>query len=399
MSVICRKDRINKDNTAPIFIRFTQNRKTRYVSTGINVNIEDWDFEKQRVKDTADGSNAQYQIDTKLYEYDKKMRRLEALDIEVTLDNILETNSRKAICTLSDCFNRDIIRLESLGKYASASKTRVVFSLISQYHSPNTRLDEIDLAYLNDFEMFLRKRGNKDNSIATKFSVFKAIYNKALAEELFTPKSNPFTKFKVGRLWTPTRKRAISKEELQKLIDLELPESASPYMAFARDIFLFTYYTAGINIGDIARLKHANIRNARIYYTRRKTAKEISCRLMPIAEGIVKKYTNPLHYETDYIFPIFDSRVHLTDLQKYNRIHKVTAKINRELGELAKLAGIDTHLTTYVARHTFATVLKRSGVNIAIISESLGHSDLATTQIYLDSFENSQIDEAMKNLL
>ena len=89
----------------------------------------------------------------------------------------------------------------------------------------------------------------------------------------------------------------------------------------------------------------------------------------------------------------------MTDLQQYNRLHKVTAKINRELGELAKLAGIETHLTTYVARHTYATVLKRSGVNIAIISESLGHSDLATTQIYLDSFENSQIDEAMKNLL
>lgn len=399
-SVICRKDRVSKDNTAPIFIRFTQNRKTRYVSTGVSVNLEDWDFEKQRVKEDAENSSkAQYQIDTKLYEYDKKMRRLEALDIEVTLDNILETNNRKAICTLSDCFGRDIARLESLGKYASVSKTRVVFSLISQFRSPDIRLDEIDLAYLNDFEMFLRKRGNKDNSIATKFSVFKAIYNKALAEELFVPKSNPFVKFKVGRLWTPTRKRAISKEELQRLIDIELPESASPYMDLARDIFLFTYFTAGINIGDIARLQYANIRNGRIYYTRRKTGKEISCRLMPIAKEIIKKYSQLTYNETDYIFPIFDSKVHTTDLQKYNRIHKVTAKINRELNELAKLTKIDTHLTTYVARHTFATVLKRSGVNIAIISESLGHSDLATTQIYLDSFENSQIDEAMKNLL
>ena len=86
-------------------------------------------------------------------------------------------------------------------------------------------------------------------------------------------------------------------------------------------------------------------------------------------------------------------------MQRKNRIHKVIGKVNPCLAEIGKMAGLETHLTTYTARHTFATVLKRSGVNIAIISESMGHSDIATTQIYLDSFENSQIDEAMKNLL
>lgn len=85
-------------------------------------------------------------------------------------------------------------------------------------------------------------------------------------------------------------------------------------------------------------------------------------------------------------------------MQRKNRIHKVIGKVNPYLAEIGKMA-VETHLTTYVARHTFATVLKRSGVNIAIISESMGHSDIATTQIYLDSFEDSQIDEAMKNLL
>ena len=85
--------------------------------------------------------------------------------------------------------------------------------------------------------------------------------------------------------------------------------------------------------------------------------------------------------------------------QIYNRVHKVLGHINKNLETLSKMAGIKTHLTTYVARHTYATVLKRSGVNIALISESLGHSDLSTTQIYLDSFENTQIDQAMQNLL
>lgn len=400
MQVICRKDRVTKDRRAPVFIRFTKNRKVRYISTGVAVRIDDWDFENQCIRsDSPEMQSIQFQIDSKVEDYRRRMRRLEALEVEVTLETLFESKSRRIKCTVSDCFEREIARLESLGKYNSASKVKTVFSLIGQFRNADIRLEEIDLVYLNDLELFLRKRGNKDNSIASKFSVFKAIYNKALAEELFAPKVNPFVKFKVGRLWTATRKRAITKEELRRIIDFGLPESASPYLILARDIFLFTYFTAGINIGDIARLEYRNIRNGRIYYTRRKTGKNISCQLMPVASAIIAKYSRPDHSETDYIFPILNKAMHMTDLQQYNRLHKVTAKINRELGELAKLAGIETHLTTYVARHTYATVLKRSGVNIAIISESLGHSDLATTQIYLDSFENSQIDEAMKHLL
>ncbi len=91
--------------------------------------------------------------------------------------------------------------------------------------------------------------------------------------------------------------------------------------------------------------------------------------------------------------------MHITDKQIFHRIVKVLRKVNSALKEIGADIGLKFPLTTYVARHSYATVLKRSGVNIAIISESLGHSDLSTTQIYLDSFENSQIDEAMKNLL
>ena len=398
--VVQKSDIVYKNGCSPLFIRFTHERKSKFVSLGISVLPDHWDKQQQMIRQSCpESAILQQRIQSVLREYERKIQKLEILEIPVTLETLFESKGRRIKCTVSDCFEREIARLESLGKYNSASKVKTVFSLIGQFRNADMRLDEIDMVYLNDFELFLRKRGNKDNSIATKFSVFKAIYNKALSEELFTPKFNPFVRFKVGRLWTVTRKRAISKEELQRIVDFELSESVSPYMVLAKDIFLFTYFTAGINIGDIARLEYRNIRNGRLYYTRRKTGKNISCQLMPIASEIIAKYSASRHTEADYIFPIFDKTVHITDLQQYNRLHKVTAKINRELGELAKLAGIETHLTTYVARHTYATVLKRSGVNIAIISESLGHSDLSTTQIYLDSFENSQIDEAMKHLL
>lgn len=102
--------------------------------------------------------------------------------------------------------------------------------------------------------------------------------------------------------------------------------------------------------------------------------------------------------DNSYLFPILNS-FHKTDIQKANRVHKVISKVNKHLKQIGKELNLPIDLTTYVARHSFATVLKRSGVNTSIISESLGHSSEKVTQIYLDSFENSQINEAMNNLL
>ena len=114
---------------------------------------------------------------------------------------------------------------------------------------------------------------------------------------------------------------------------------------------------------------------------------------------ILAKYSCQNKKSNDYIFPILDNRIHKTTLQINDRVHKVLGHINRELKKWSNHIGLNIPLTTYVARHTYATVLKRSGVNIALISESLGHSSLTTTQIYLDSFGNSEIDKAMRNLV
>ncbi len=177
-----------------------------------------------------------------------------------------------------------------------------------------------------------------------------------------------------------------------KLKGLELPDDGSSFsLAFARDIFLFSYYTAGINFKDIATLRWLDMENGRIYYQRHKTSKEMSCHLIPEALRIMERYGSPFYDDEDYIFPILDRQVHVTEQQIYNRVHKVLGHINSNLKRLSEMLGLKTPLTTYVARHTYATVLKRSGVNIAIISESLGHSDLATTQIYLAVLKAIQV--------
>ena len=400
ITVICRKNVQYKDGKCPLFIRFTHNRTSKLIGLGITIPPDCWDAERQIVtEDCPNGRKVQFSIDSKLREWEKKIDRLEAFEMEVTFDTLFEPKGKRINCTVNDYFTQIIERLESAEKYGSGSKHRVTRSLLNSFR-PNARFTDIDLAFLNDFEIFLRKRGNQNNSIATKFSVFKAVYNKAIAESIFIPRDNPFLRFKVGRLWTDTRKRSIVKEDIIKLTNITISESEStPFTQLSQDIFIFSYLMAGINFKDIAGLRHKDIYNGRVYYKRHKTGKEMNCPLIPQAKAIIDKYSQEEHSQDDYIFPILDRNIHITEQQKYNRVHKVLGKVNRELHSLGEKIGLNITLTTYVARHSFATVLKRSGVNIAIISESLGHSDLATTQIYLDSFENSAIDEAMKNLL
>ena len=111
--------------------------------------------------------------------------------------------------------------------------------------------------------------------------------------------------------------------------------------------------------------------------------------------AIINKYKNE---NSEYLFPILTS-YHKTEIQVANRLHKVLAKLNKHLKEIGLVLNLSIPLTTYVARHSYATVLKRAGVSTSIISESLGHSSERITQIYLDSFNNEQIDEAMSHLL
>ncbi|MDU1904838.1 MAG: site-specific integrase [Dysgonomonas sp.] len=167
-------------------------------------------------------------------------------------------------------------------------------------------------------------------------------------------------------------------------------------MQFSKDLFLFSYFGCGINMIDISYLKKKNVLDDRIVYKRHKTGKRISFMLQPYAKEIIDRYKDS---DNDYLFPILDDLAHNTVEQQIRRIKKVTYVANKNLKKIGEAIGLQIPLTTYVSRHSFATILKRSGVNIAIISEALGHSDLKTTQIYLDSFDNSQIDEAMKNLL
>lgn len=190
--------------------------------------------------------------------------------------------------------------------------------------------------------------------------------------------------------------------EINKIINIDLSGITtyhSPLLYLSKDLFTFSYLCCGMNMIDIAYLKYSDIINGRICFVRHKTKQPITFQLLPQAMQIIDKYRKDEVQQDDYIFPILDRNFHHTEQQQYDRIRKVIKGMNKSLKKIGTYLDISIPLTTYVARHSFATVLKRSGVNIALISEAMGHTSLSTTQFYLDSFENEQVDEAMKNLL
>lgn len=260
IKIVCRKDAVNRNGRAPLALRFTHRRQTKTVALGMTIDPSEWDEESQRITcDCPDCRALQLRLDQTLNEYHKKIRRLEALEIDVNFDTLLEPSQERLDCTVGTYFCRMIECMESVDKYGTASKYRVTYSLWGQFHPQDMRFEEITLSLLRDFELFLRRRGNKDNSIATKFSVLRAVYNRALEERVFSSDENPFLRFKLGRLWTATRKRAISKEDIRRLKALDLSHDETGQRLFARDIFLFSYLMAGINFRDVACLRYSDI--------------------------------------------------------------------------------------------------------------------------------------------
>jgi len=402
VEVVCYKYKPLKDGTLPLMLRIAKSRKRRYVSLGISIDEKHWDFEKNRPKRNCPNKEMiERLISDKINEYNSLILEFTTEQRDYTAESLVNALTNKnGSKTVADLFEQIIADLRKVGKVGNAEVYKYAYDSLKNYTNNRLQIPFSDITHvwLNRFEEYLRKRGCKDTTMSQIFRTFRSVYNKALELELVKKEHYPFDKFKISRFNTKTAKRAISKDDIRKIMDVDLPDTDF-YGQLAKDIFVFSYLGAGINLSDIAYLKHSNIVGDRVCYTRKKTNKQVSFKLSDELSAIINKYSSPFYDDSDYIFPILDGKRHRTPQQQYDRIHKVMRNVNKQLKEIGKSIGVSIPLTTYVARHTYATVLKRSGVNIAIISESLGHSDLATTQIYLDSFENSQIDEAMKNLL
>jgi len=402
IDIILFKQKTLSNGEYPIVVRLTQNKKRKYIRTGLSLDPKHWDDSKNRPKNTCPNQEHIDSIITeKLSKYQKQVLEFQSMGKVFSINQLIELVDKpvKSI-TVEEYLKTIIHNLMKENKVGNASHYQALYNSLQKY-TKLTQLQfvDIDISFLNKYEAHLRSIGNKGNTISIKMRTLKATFNKAIKENVIKQAYYPFNNYNVSKLKETTPKRAISKEDILKVLNFDvstISKRPQSLLQLSKDLFLFSYLGCGINMVDMANLKKSDITQNQVAYKRHKTRKHISFTLQPNALAIIERYSNP---NNDYIFPILDDFVHVTPEQQFRRIKKITYVTNKNLKKIGNEIGLSIALTTYVARHSFATILKKSGVNIALISEALGHSDLKTTQIYLDNFENEQIDEAMKNLL
>lgn len=386
----------------PVMLRIIKHRKIKYLSVGFSCSLGLWDKEQQTPKKKHPlYKEAVILIQKKKLEASKLVMELESEEKNLSVAEIKVRLKRdkNTKATLFVYFDDVVERLRKSGQIKTSEVYKDTKRNLEQFTGKiDKQFSEVDAAFVSQFEEYLMSTGKGSNSIYIYLRTLRALINRAIKEEVCPEKYYAFKKFSLGKYAKiKTAKRAITKEDIEKIKGLDLSEH--PQLTDARNLFLFSYYCRGMNFTDMVFLKWSNIREGRLNYVRQKTKERFSIGLLAPALEILDHYkASNRHNKAGFIFPILNEG-HATPTAIYNRKMKMLRKINKDLKEIAKLGKVNAELTTYVARHSFATILKRQGVNTSLISEMLGHDSEKTTQVYLDSFESKVLDEVSQGLL
>lgn len=414
-----RKSNEKKDGTFPLVMKVHHKQSTHRISLKISVKPHSWDEQRLRLKSGNDSKkkNAQLHIYLKransflinnLYEVEqmnplelKKRITVEIFSLES--DTKFKKEQRVARQLNGNCLTtfaeRKIERLRIAHKNGNADVIRQSLNRIYAFSNrKQLNFADIDLVFLKDFQAFCLSRGNKPNTISIYLRPIKALYREAVAEGLIPQVLNPFDggRFKIPK--SKTKNRALSREDIQSLRELKLVVGSAQWNA--RAYFLFMFNCRGMNFIDLVKLKKSQLKDvqldkegdiiqAKLTYNRTKLGeqKTMNMRLSKEALEILNHF---ISNSSEFVFPMGYTESK-TGRETYKQQRK---RINRKLKELGKLAGIDPDISTYYARHTWATLASRSNLPINMIREGLGHSDISTTQIYIDSFGDDELDDA-----
>lgn len=303
----------------------------------------------------------------------------------------MRTKNRKMDSFLSLVAER-IRHFEEQGQEKTASNYACALKHFKQFRKEkDVPVKDLSVSLMKDFQAYMIRAGLNMNTVSLYNRMLKAAYNYALDEEIITVDKRPFRKSFTGQ--EKTRKRTLEEKTVKKLIRLDLEGNGR--LEFARDMFLFSVYMQGMPFVDIAHLTKEQVRGGQITYQRRKTNGRLTVAVHPRAQAIIDKWRVDAP-DCPYLFPIL-----------YNPKKKSAVKYdsalrthNKRLARISALLGPEHRpLSSYVARHTWASLARKYGVKDNIISEAMGHSHIATTMIYLASLDTRVIASANRKVI
>lgn len=379
--------RAKANGKCSVKIKVTHNRKRRYFTTGIDLLPDEFDkvlFAQRRNKEER---AIRIKLDTFKAKADKIIEDLKIFTFAQFEESYFE--SRDVNNDVSYAFDKKIAELKENDKVGTAVTYECAKKSIIDF-MPNLSFAEITPTLLNKYEKSMLDNGRSVTTISMYLRSLRAIYNAQNIDKSLYPFGREKSKYTIPT--AKNKKKALTLDEVAKIYNYTPLNEAE---AMARDYWMFLYLCNGMNVKDLCLLKWENVKQDILSYNRAKTSstkvdkKEIRIALKPESKAIIRKWGNPSLNTSAFIFPHLNEK--MTPERQRKIYQQLTKTINKYIQRISQKLEIPHHVTTYSARHSFATVLKRSGANISMISDLLGHSDLKVTQNYLDSFEDSQI--------
>lgn len=380
-----------------LYYQITHNCVTRQIHTGYKLYPAEWDAVHSKIDPTA-ATNAQRReyllsLQVELEADRKKMSTVTAYLgrnlQDFTTDQIVEHYRKsKTVLGIGSYAAELNTKLREVGKSCMANRyATTVNSLLRYLNGRDISLYEVSSTLMQGYEQWLKEHGLCRNTSSFYMRNLRAIYNHAVEDGLVIP-SGPFKHVYTGI--DKTIKRALPLATIKQLKNLDL--SQNPHMEFARDMFLFSFYTRGMSFIDMAHLTKSNLHGGVLTYRRQKTAQQLCIKWEEPMQEIASRYFSAA---SPYLLPIAYGKS-----ATFRRNYKNTyCRVTTQLKKLGKMLNLPIPLTTYVARHSWASIAKSQNVATSTISEALGHDSEATTMIYLSSLDTSIVDKANRLII
>jgi site-specific recombinase XerD len=383
---ILRTSKERDDGRAPIWIRITASRKSRYISTSIYIKPKHWNDQKREVRKSHELASA----------YNDKIRSLRLRCEKASLDADTAQAVKDEVLgksgSVTQFFERFISRLQDRDQYWERKKYSTTLNKLHEALGEDLSWDDLTSSALSKLERHCREeRGNNPNTTRKELSRVRRVVNQAIKEKVISAGEDPFLAYEMPERVEPDR-RSLSLEEMKRLEALDLDPTSD--LARDRDAFLLAFYGGGIRFSDVCCLQPSNVRDGRLKYRMMKTDNIVRISLPDSAIEITERWTEA--HGGSFLFPYLKEGDDKDPVHLRKRISVWNQMANRTLKDLAKRAEIEDpdDVTMHVARHSFGDLARRRGDDLYAVSKALGHSDLKTTERYLAAFD----DDAVKNL-
>ena len=391
--------RVKKNNLYPVKLRVTFDRRSKYMETGIDLSKEDFGkLSSRRI------SKELLDIKENLLELEAKANSIIKIVRPFNFPVFIEKFKQKTY----DATYVETLYVEMINKLMAQCRVGTADNYKSSLQSlllfkKNLRFEDVSDTFLFRYETWMLERGRSITTVGIYCRCLRAIFNEAIYRKIISLDYYPFGKRKYQMPVSKNIKKALKLQDIGKIYFYQ-PKQDKGLEAKAKAFWLFSYFANGMNMKDIALLKFKNISDEFLSFERAKTIRStrtnpklITVYINDDIRAIIRKWSNWDKSRENYVFPIL--KPGLTPSQQRDRIKEFTRDVNDGIKTICFATGIEDHVTTYSARHSFSTVLKRSGASIEFISEALGHTDVKTTESYLDSFENEMKKEFSNSLL